>query len=72
VAWEDDRNENGYYEIFALRANAAGLPQDRVAIDWDGDGNATESGVSADINGADESLNTLKDYDDWSNLELDF
>jgi hypothetical protein len=71
VAWQDDRDGNGKYEIFALRANPTGTRRDQFAIDWDGDGNNAESSVAADIN-QDTKTNDLKDHNDWSRVRLDF
>ena len=74
AVWEDDRRQNGYYEILAVRASGEGGRRDPVAIDWDGDGNISETGVSANIRGADgdDYLAILSDHDDWSHLRLAF
>jgi hypothetical protein len=74
AVWEDDGHQNGYYDIFAVRASAEGGRRDSVAIDWDGDGNISETGVSANIKGADgdDYLAILRDHDDWSHLRLAF
>ena len=58
-------------EIFAVRADAAGTPRDRTAIDWNADGNSNESSVSIDIN-SDTETDRLNDHNDWSRVKLDF
>jgi uncharacterized repeat protein (TIGR01451 family) len=40
-------------------------------IDWDCDGNNTQTGVSRDVN-RDGLLGTLTGYNDWANLKYDF
>jgi hypothetical protein len=71
AVWEDDRNESGHYEIVAIRSNAEGARRDPVAIDWDVDGNISETAVSANIIGPDgDYLAILRDHDDWSHLRL--
>jgi hypothetical protein len=41
------------------------------AIDWDCDGDNTETGVTADINRG-QGLTTLAGFDDWASLRYDF
>ncbi|MCB0641140.1 MAG: hypothetical protein KDC44_05845, partial [Phaeodactylibacter sp.] len=42
-----------------------------VAIDWNSNGNATQTGLNFDING-DGSITTLTDFDNWGNLFFNF
>jgi hypothetical protein len=74
AAWQEDRHQNGSYEILAVRSTAQAAPRDPVAIDWDEDGNISETIVSANIKGADgdDYLAILRDHDDWSHLRLAF
>lgn len=70
VAWQDDRDGNGYYEILARVLSSAGVALNAVAIDWNGDGNIT-SGVAFDVNN-DGSRTSVSDHDDWERIRLDF
>jgi hypothetical protein len=74
VVWEADRDRTGSREIIAVRLGAEGAPRDAVAIDWNGDGSISETGVSANIKGGggDEALDILTDHDDWSHVRLAF
>jgi len=76
VAWQDDRDLNTFYQVFAARLGATGARRDRVALDWNLDGDTTDSDLKADINNnfgnrtPDGNFNLLKDYNDWGNLDL--
>ncbi len=73
IAWSDDRDGNDFYEIFEAITNSDGSRR-TVPIDWDGDG-VIERGVSLSINtgnDGDSLINTLRDYNDWRNLRLNF
>ena len=74
AAWEADRDRTGSHEIVAVRSSAEGPRRDAVAMDWDGDGSISETGVSANVRGAndDENLDILRDHDDWSHVRLAF
>jgi hypothetical protein len=74
AAWQEDRHQNGSYEILAVRSTAQGAPRDPVAIDWDESGSISETIVSANIKGTngDDYLAILRDHDDWSHLRLAF